>query len=211
MNRTERVDRIARVLLQHARPIILESYAPNCCIASTAIALSVFRCFGIHAVPASVEMALVNRPLAARLLERSNDFPTREEVVAWEPIDGSWAMGLGFPPDSRAIGGAPTDSHWPGHLVTYVEKRLLLDLTLGQATRPDRGMTYGPSVFPLTTFSATRYLSYEAGDSGIILLRWKPDDRSYEPTPDWRRDHGPIVKRLVKIVHKEVATWTSAT
>ena len=53
-----RAPAVLQVLIQVARPIILERYTADCCIESTSIAIEVLRRFGAEAVPLPVSVAL---------------------------------------------------------------------------------------------------------------------------------------------------------
>lgn len=113
---------------------------------------------------------------------------------------------------SVTVGAGPAAAHkWPGHLVTIVDGIELLDLTLSQGNRPEKGIVTGP-VFTRVTpefLAGNEVLSLEfnvncadrrnclgsAKDLQDVEMNGKDtciafyqllDDRSYERSADWK-------------------------
>ena len=126
---------LIRRYVEVARPIILDDFAPNCCIAATAITLGVFRSLGIRAEPFSCRVVIFNRAFIDRS-ERAGRVPqTPAEVREWTGDGLSWSLGVGWP--------APHLTGWPGHLVALVEDALI-DASIEQANRPAKGIVLPP-------------------------------------------------------------------
>jgi hypothetical protein len=100
---------------------------------------------------------------------------------------------------SIGYGQNPEDTGYDAHVVTVVERRFLLDLTLDQANRPQHSIELRPGYFLLPD-------GFLAGDEGAPMvlngtyIRYTavPDDRGFLTTPDWTliRPSEPIIKRL---------------
>jgi hypothetical protein len=105
-------------------------YRPDCCIAATAILNEVLDYFKLTARPLSV-IATVFNPVMSERIEREG-MPTLEEAERdWFPR-GCHSLAVGA--------GDPEPGKWPGHLVTVLGGRVLIDLTLDQANRPQHGI-----------------------------------------------------------------------
>jgi len=125
---------VLQAMIQVARPIILQSYTPDCCIEATWIAIEVLRRFGAEAVPLPVQVALFNGP-AWRL----HGLGFRIDGLAWK-TQSAWSVGVGY-------GTTSAPDRWNGHLVAIVptdDGDWLLDLSIGQAHRPGRNLDVGP-------------------------------------------------------------------
>jgi hypothetical protein len=104
---------VVRALLARARPIILEDWRADSCIASTAICIDVLDYFGLDARPLACRTVVWNRQLES----------------------GCWSVGIGH--------GDKRQGGWPGHLVALAAGDLLLDLSLDQASRPQHNIELG--------------------------------------------------------------------
>ena len=105
-------------------------YRPDCCIAATAILIDVLDYFRLNARPLSV-IATVFNPAMSERIEREG-MPTLEEAERdWFPY-GCYSLAVGV--------GDPEAGKWPGHLVANLADRVLIDLTLDQADRPQHGI-----------------------------------------------------------------------
>ncbi len=105
-------------------------YRPDCCIAATTALIDVLDYFRLTARPLSV-IATVFKPVMSERNEREG-MPTIEETEGdWFP-NRFYSLPVGF--------GEQQPGKWPGHLVASLEDRVLIDLTLDQANRPEHGI-----------------------------------------------------------------------
>jgi hypothetical protein len=156
-------------------------YRPDCCIAATKIATLVLADrLHMRVRPMTVEVDVVNAALAAR--DRLPE--TDAEYRQWQAEDGSYWLTLGAR-DATARPG-----HWPGHLVAIVYDRVLLDLTLAQASRPAHGIRL-PA---LTVRVSAGFLTGAEGrvvelEDAVVAYRARPADRSFARARDWQDAH----------------------
>jgi hypothetical protein len=126
----------------------------------------------------AVTAAAFNAPGWRLLLAHSD--PHRDPA-RWA-ADGAWSVGLGF-------GADPEPGRWPGHLVAVVDRRWLVDPTLGQASRPDRGLTLPDIlVLPLTerwVRGREDTVIRLPGDTTVTVAR-RRNAPSFQHSPDWR-------------------------
>lgn len=172
-----------RQLLRLARPIILERWAADSCIASTAIGIEVLGYFGVWAHPMSVRVAAYNAT-AARLLGEGVD---PEEV---KRTPGAYGVGVGFENDEHLADARP--NRWPGHVAILLDEApWLVDLSIDQASRPMHDLPVEPMAFPIPldrgAWLAGDPVAVQRRDTGVGFYVWaRPDDRSYRRTPGWR-------------------------
>lgn len=142
--------KLAERLALVAPEILARFFTPDCCIAASRIALAVLARYGVAAAPAPCEVIILNPAYRARC---NAGRPCQDHLGMIEAFaeDGSWAVGIGS--------GEPTSPGprpgYNGHLCVTLARSgaaddphdLLLDLTLGQASRPDRKISLKPIVF----------------------------------------------------------------
>jgi len=163
-----------------------QGWRADSCIGATRMGMDILKSIGVTDMYAlSVRCYIFNQPFAEHAERVGRIAESPEETVAWEAEDGSWAIGLGFEPTVLL------PNRWPGHLVLIVERRLLWDLSIDQANRPQHGIVFDrPVVLPVTepflrdrerlttawrTPIATLQLAYEA----------RPGDKSFRKSPNW--------------------------
>lgn len=153
-----------------------QSCGIDSCILATALLVDVLPDFGIRAQPFSVGVLISNRQAIADL--RDPD---------------AWVIGLGVPRELRPE-GVPVRvvpgrlrPGWDGHLVALTE-RFLIDPTLPQASRPERGLHLEPLVLPVSPAFASGQLSIEGLLDGGGRLGYypAPNNRAWRTAPDWR-------------------------
>jgi hypothetical protein len=199
------------------RRLILDCFAPDSCIASTAIGVAVLR-----------ELKLAARPLTCRLIgynaayvdwldaqaDRWGTMPTEEEARALL-ANGAQSIAVGFDD------GRMEQTKWAGHLLLAVDPQegfgYLVDLSADQANRPAKGIVIeGPQVLPIP---ATAWPGIARGETMAVSRREDgsalvyfivPEDNSYEVAHDWkrRRRFRPLVGRIVqgmRLVHARKA------
>lgn len=175
MTRDEKVRETICRLVDVAPVITAElGYSRRTCILHTRIATIVLRELGLRA-----------RPLGCRLLagnaewhELCNELgrlPTPDE---WEHRDDVWCLGIGF--------GRGDQRGYDGHVVTVVEERYVVDLTVDQCDRPKYGMRFTPGFFPADrTFLSGAEPAVFVRDGSLLKYEALPKDRGFLMVPDW--------------------------
>jgi hypothetical protein len=97
-------DVVIRRLIELGRPIMLQHWTPDSCVAATRVGLDVLTHYDISdAHEVSVGVLALNAPAAIHMAKGE-----AINIPKWHPIDGSWAVNSAWL--------APTDP-WKGHLV----------------------------------------------------------------------------------------------
>jgi len=131
------------------------------CVASTRIAIEVLKKFNISARPLPVRVQAYNA-VAQRLLEEGK----REQIMT---SNTAWSIGLGY--DTRKL-----KHGFPGHLVSYVIDRYLLDLTIDQLSRPEKHMTLSPLCVDVGADFKSGAVKYtENGDEVYLFYEYASD------------------------------------
>jgi hypothetical protein len=196
----ERTNFILRLLLEYARPIILEEFKTDSCIASTRIGLDVLDHYGILAEPLTVKTTIFN-PVMLQRHESGERLPTNDaEMQEWVGKYRAWAIGLGF-------GGDQGPHKWPGHLVLHAEKTTMLDLSIDQANRPQWDISLHP-------FGTNTFPEFLAGDEPLYvvingcLLKYHADlnNRGYTISPNWtlRLQRHRTVREIINKIDSEL-------
>lgn len=184
-------------LVHHAPPLLAQTFKPDCCIAATRVAVHVLARLGFLAKPQPVQLMVYTRNLWRRVESNTFEHPF---------LHGEWSVGVGFGEDKRY----KEDPNWKGyngHLVALCalplrpwepreegpRKLFLVDLSLGQASRPKKGI-----VLPQGIFIAGNKININK-----CVLMYRPiDNPKFTEAPDWvdiwKTD--PIIKELVKII-----------
>ncbi len=98
--------------------------------------------------------------------------------------------------------GDPQPGKWPGHLVATLGGKVLINLTLDQADRPEHGIVLPvPIVAPLSP----EFLTHEGQMVGMVngcrvVYEARPDDCSFERSNDWksRKRHAAVVGAAIR-------------
>ena len=184
---------LMQALIDVGRPIILESFSPDSCIASTRIGLAVLTYFGIAAKEYPVSITVLNKDAMQFLAEHDGDlFALKAETMKYAVEDrgGPWTVGLGAPdlPELRPNGTVG----WPGHLVIGMRRwDRLLDLSLDQVSRPHKNMPLGATMIdvPEHWWDITEERQPTVltdGTSGTVLLLMHRHDTNYRKAPNWK-------------------------
>lgn len=187
-----------------AKPWFRRFYSPDCCILSTRVAIEALGHFGVKAFPMTVEAFVFNRKFE-QLVSKHGRFPAnRAELLDWTDRQGGWSLGVG-------LGGDPEPKKWPGHLVAIVDRAVLIDCSLDQASRPHKGIAIPPIVDAPVTEDFIAGREPIVGRIGPLVSKYqaRPMDVSYRRTPDWtepvrlHRTLDPIVEEMSKLLAKE--------
>jgi hypothetical protein len=170
---------------------------------------------GRHDNRRCIMYSLISRDTFRALGFRSEVLPcifmaaNREAISGLGPDEGAYQVIIGDPlhPPEQIDG-------WNGHLVTVIEDRVFLDLSLGQANRPGRGIRISPMWGPYTPLPPTlddpypcfARLTLRIGESKECELQWyaNPGNLGWEHAPDAipsRRSR--IVRKLTSKIQKQ--------
>jgi hypothetical protein len=113
------------------------------------------------------------------------------------------ALGIGFGRDDRQ-----ERPGWDGHLVAILESTVLVDLTLDQASRPEKNIVLHPgwSVVP-TSFLAGRDMAQCDMNGSRVSYSAMPADRSFTSAGDWTArilDRLDPIARVMRAVQGEL-------
>lgn len=196
--------RAVSFLVKHARTEILRVARPDSCIFSTRVAVMFCKELGITARAMSVRAAVFNSALVERYDRQTvtNGLPpTAQEMKAWqhEPGAACWSVGVGY--------GDAKPGAFAGHLVAIVEDRFLLDLSIDQADRPERGIVLEPLWIERVEPGLLRGSSPQVmrNSVGCALRYERHDNDSWMGSPDWtERDRWDgLVRGLVERFKRE--------
>ena len=180
------VDALCRV----GRPIILRYASPDSCIASCRIGMDVLRMFGIRSHPIAVKAAVFN--------QKGHEFmDSGHPDWVRQGRDGAHSVGIGY--------GGPDPRKWDGHLVLLVRGRLLLDLSIDQAARPDKGIYLHAfrTVLPTGFLEQGSGLVVQNPEGGTISYELNLGNRSWKFAPDWREGRWDDVTHLVTVAVRQ--------
>lgn len=184
-----------QLLLEHARPEILKEFAPDSCIASTAIGIEVLTQLFIAANPLPVRTLIFNKAFSDRIQNGAKFPKNQEQVRKWSKEDGSYSIGIGV--------GTGLPGKWPGHLVILVED-VLIDLSIDQANRPQYSIDLRPFAVTVGEEFLVKKEPFVFAKNGctIRIDHLQPPNQDFLKSPDWllsgRRK--PIVDRILKIM-----------
>jgi len=192
------------LIVRHARPMILQSFRPESCIVSTAIACDVLSFLDVPVIPMVVQVGIYNPKLTERI--KASWMPDEATAIKWRNEDGCYGVSLGFvdtPPNPE------NPKPWPGHLVA-ISPTFLMDLSIDQAARQQHSIFLEPFWVPWseeTTFQRfitgkDCVLSMDNGTSLVYTAR--PTDRSFMKSPDWNQfeRRSDIVADLLRLMKR---------
>jgi hypothetical protein len=176
-------------------------YRPDSCIAAARVLVDVFDRLHVKARSLAVAVDVFNPAMVARAKAEGDRLPAdTEEYQRWVEGSGCWWLTLGG-------GGDPEPGKWPGHVGVVAWESVLLDLTLPQATRAQRGIALAPAVIQVGAEfldGSERRVVAMSGSELHYLAR--PDDRSFMSSPDWcdRQRHRDVIKDILRRTRGEL-------
>jgi hypothetical protein len=177
-------------------------YRPDCCIAAARVLIDVLAELHVKARPLSVSIDVFNRPFIERAEAEGGGLPeTTEEYQRWVAECGAWWLTLGHAASEAEPG------KWPGHVVVVAWESILVDLSLPQGSRPQRGIRLVPLAIRVKPDDLDGVGRRVVEVNGCELhYRGRPDDRSYQTAPDWqdRRRHEATVREILAHVRAEL-------
>jgi hypothetical protein len=169
---------------------ILRVFRPDCCVAATRIGVAFMSRLGFNAHAQPTMMTVFTNNLWQRVENQTFDGQFRP---------GEWSVAIGYGTDNPRPDGIDM------HLVTMAsddtDEIFLIDLSFGQASRPQRGLTLPPSL-------AVR-MDWDWPVNVITdnwTARYKPmDNLDYLRGPDWTEPERtePIIESLLREYHAQ--------
>lgn len=184
-----RLTQAAAFLAAHGPPLIREYFRADCCIAASKVAYMFMLRLGIRTIPKVTKFTVHTENLWERY--QRGEFDGKFH-------DDEWSVAIGY-------GLVRDEKHgFDGHLVALAwegDEKFLIDLSLGQAARPQKGIVIpdGIAVNPGAGFPVTLRLN------SCVLRYSEGNNRKYEMSPDWLIGSRtqPIVSEL--LAHYKVA------
>jgi hypothetical protein len=210
---------VVTALAKVGRPPILEYFGKRSCIASTRIGLDVLEYFGVRAEPMPLFVLVLNGEALDLAAQGMSQPELQAEMLKYgldEP-GGPWGIGVGAEIENSA--------DWAGHLMVAVpDERLLLDLSLDQASRPHKGLPFPEEgqVFPVFDepwWNGERSRTSFTGQvhdlrMALLLDRDCADPQGFKRSPNWRRQGAQDARRafrevtgtIIRLVKDELAS-----
>ena len=183
------IGRVVESLVRVARPIILEMFNKDSCIASTRIAIDALRYFGITAVPMSLSTTIYNS-CAVEAFKQGKAIASIvnfQSALCANKTSEAWFVMIGTGLSEQD----PNNPTWAGHLVAVIpDETVLIDLAIDQASRPAKNIDLEPfwlripqedwwkGTDPVVEFS-------DISGSELVLDRRCSDPSGYLTSPNW--------------------------
>jgi hypothetical protein len=125
-----------------------------------------------------------------------------------EPLDDEHARWLTMESGAHAVaiaeGGRRPDGRrgFDAHLVTLVERRYVLDLTLHQVNRPHKNIVVEPHFFEVDSAFVRGGVPAIFDSNGCVMRYWVVHRNDFVVAPDWRevrRDEGLVRTSVTRI------------
>lgn len=153
-------EKLLRDVGRLAGPILDRHLRVDSCLNATRILLEVLRELGFSARPLSVKAFAYNAVYVRRL------------SAGLDPMDDPRAWGVAI--ETRVAAG----TGWPGHLVTLVENRWLLDGSASQFDRPHKSI-HVPKIL-IGDWPKKGHAIYELEGGGVLRYEARPRDLSFQ-------------------------------
>jgi len=166
------------------KTVLRQYFNDNSCINSTRVLIEVFRAYGLAASAFAVRAMVFSKGFVERA-EREGHIPQSDaELLAWCAEPSVYSVGIGF-----GTSDMPPD-RWPGHLVVRAGHHYLFDATIGQASRPARGI-HMPDLLllddvPLEFWRGQGAAITQSPDGSVIRYEPDPANAGYLTSPGWR-------------------------
>lgn len=184
-------DQLIDVLAPIVRQRMLKHFRPDCCIATTKILREILEYYGFKSQPMAVSVHIYN----ARLIELMDAGPlpeNEEEKMALFERTGAWGIGIGQ-------SGSQDGCH-----VVLQSQGFLLDASLDQAERPERGIEL-PELLAVPV--PPRFLGRRVkgqmirGMVGKCMVVYKRiDNEKWRESRNWRDEHAGCDKAYGEIL-----------
>jgi hypothetical protein len=178
-------DPIINAVVSEVRPVVLDSFTPDSCVATVRITIDTLAYFGIRAKPLPVGVVILNHEAHTLLTEHDMSMEQVRQATLPYSIDdagGPWLMGVGIGDEDAA-----------GHVVTWLpDHEVLLELSLDQANRPHKNLVFEPVAarvnspdFITTPEAWQPYIVDFPDGQGSIHYQHAKDAR-FRKSPNWR-------------------------
>lgn len=189
-------DRVIDILTDVARPIMLQHFRLDSCIAASREGQIVLEYFGVESYPVEVEVVAYNK-LAFDALNEG-------VAPAWE--DGAWSVGVTRTPKDVSL----PDKKWYGAHVILTAGDYLIDLSADQLDRPKKNIQAAPVAvhldMPRFVLGEPAFVQSDEPETTIIWKYLRPQDRSFQDSPDWkdRNRHKEPVGKIIRAIKREL-------
>jgi hypothetical protein len=152
-----------KTIAMTVREEVLQFWHDRSCIASTRVALNVLEYFGYKGKPVALSIAAFNSA-GWKLVTADPQISTSE----WPPE--AWSVGV-----AGTGKFDPVNDDWDGHLVALIDSRnekdtqLIVDTSLDQLSRPQRGIELEANVFPVPRPWGGVEMVYTSTDPDLVL------------------------------------------
>lgn len=186
-------------LVHVGRPILLQYFSLDSCIASSNVSRQILWAHHIYAEAAPVKAYVVNA--------KGDEF-LRKGHPEWVKgmRDGAYAVGVGY--------GGPNPDKWDGHLVLVVDHRYLVDMSGDQFARPEYGIEVKPFYARLDGVDLTgrkSRLALGLPNGGVLLYEGDPDNQLFRRAPDWLRPYREVVRDVSKALSQDLLRRRATT
>lgn len=163
------------------REEVLKVFSPDSCVASTWVLTEVLSYFGYTSEPL---------PVVALVFNEKGFEMASQGVPPSEWPDDAWSVGV----EGTGVRELAT-RRWDGHLVALVNGNWLIDPSLDQFSRPQRGMATNPAVLDAAEWTVrTKMWCWRRADGVVIGYRLMEKPGAWRDAPDWGK------KRELRIV-----------
>lgn len=173
---------ILKLINTVCRTETLRQFSVTSCVASTRVLTDVLQYFGHSSEPLPVTVVAMNEGALEQLHQGV-------PVEDW-PQD-AWSVGV--------VGtGVSENKRWDGHLVAIVDGKWLVDPSLDQASRPQRGLKLDPCVLDATSWTDKAQRATWRSENGIVLVyQQMTNPGNWRSSPDWALTK-PATRRSVR-------------
>jgi hypothetical protein len=181
-------------------------HRPDVCVAACRALQVAMKDVGITLEPIVARAKILNAPMYAAYISGDLDDQTPAQRKEWMDETGAWGVGLGFLDAKITLGFEPLPANnWGAHLALIEPAEgIFIDPTIGQASRPQKGITPPQSI--VLSDSSEAFLSGEIeggvsfGSTFALYKVYPKEDGLWLRSPDWREPMRH--KTLVKKIHK---------
>jgi len=178
-----RLTRAAAFLAANAPPKILKYFNPDCCIAASKVAFSFMQRLGFSAMPQVTRFVVYTENLWKRVDADQWDGQFR---------DYEWSVAIGYGTDK------PRPDGFNGHLIVLASEgneTFLIDLSLGQASRPKKGIVIPHGLALQMTHGWPASLRINS----CVLQYKEAKNPNFLVAPDWTKPERtePLVEELL--------------
>lgn len=202
-------ERVADIVREEIRA----DYVPNACILAARVATLALREFGVQAEAVAAELDAFS-PAYVRMVEygRSLGRELTEEEVGRFAAEGAWRMSVTAEPARPGVLDHRSPNGYQGHVVVIAEdRRWLLDPTLDQVNRPQKGLVVEPPFAYRIMPDDWEGLVVRNEAGVVVAYRLTPGRRDFTKAPDWRSRREPtrratferVLGRIAQRIEKE--------